>query len=464
MDPEAIAGRYTLVRTIGKGATGNVWEAVDTLLHRAVAIKIVDLAGARDPATAERFRREGVAIAGVNHPAIVQVYDTGADDARGWLVMELLTGPNLNTLVKQRGPVSFAVGMPLLAEVASGLQAAHDAGITHRDVKPANIVLHAQPDADGTLPDLLERPELGHPVLVDFGIARLVDESGTQLTRPATAIGTAAYMSPEQARGQIVGPASDVYSLGCVLYYLFLGHPPFMADNSVAIAHSQAFDPPVPLGELSPDVPPALDTLVARMLAKDPSIRPTASEVSRELLAITADPRMAPTVTLPSGVGAAADLPVVDQDPLVSSDAKQATAETEAVTRVGGSAWRRPGRWLMGLLVVGLLAALVYSWVAPGRPQPSPTVTLTNTVTRTSSPMQTASRTPSSSVTPTDDTTYVPETTFWPTTEAPTQAPTTTVTYQPPPVTITTTHTPTEEPTPPESIDTSQPATTEPAG
>lgn len=330
MESELLAGRYQLVAQIGEGATGRVWRGFDTLLERAVAIKIVDLAGSTDPAMAERFRREGIAIAGLSDDAIVKVWDTGADDRRGWLVMELLSGPNTSKLIKERGPLSHEVAMPMLADVSDGLQAAHDAGITHRDVKPANIVLDAPAEADGTLPDLMAHPELGRPVLVDFGIARLVDEAGKQLTRPATAIGTAAYMSPEQARGMEVGPASDVYSLACVAYHLILGRPPFLADSSIAVAHAQAFDTPVPLGELSPDIPPALDTLITRMLAKDAAARPTAREVAHELRAIAANPKMSPTV--PLDAAATALMGATAETQLLSGEPGPPTADTRVLS------------------------------------------------------------------------------------------------------------------------------------
>ena len=371
MDSGLLADRYELLETVGKGATGEVWKANDTLLERVVAIKLVQIEGARDPAMAERFRREGVAIAALSHPAIVQVFDTGTDERRGWLVMELLTGPNTSALIKERGPVSFAVGLPLLAQVASGLQAAHDQGVTHRDVKPANIVLHASPDADGTLPDLMDHPELGRPVLVDFGIARLVDESGTQLTRPATAIGTAAYMSPEQARGQQVDPPSDVYSLACVAYHLFLGRPPFLAESSLAIAHAQAFDQPTPMIELDPSTPPALNTLLLRMLSKDPATRPTAAEVSGELLAIAADPQMAPTVPLDEPAPEpAADLEAVPSAP----------PEAPPTPR----AMRHAGRILIWLLLFSMAIALAYSWLRPDPPAPpNATVTMVSTAVQT---------------------------------------------------------------------------------
>ncbi len=466
MESEMLAGRYRLVAQVGAGATGRVWQAVDTLLQRAVAIKIVDLTGAADPALAERFRREGIAIAGLSNDAIVKVWDTGTDDRRGWLVMELLSGPNTNTLVKEHGPLSYEVVMPLLAAVADGLQAAHDAGITHRDVKPANIVMDAPQAVDGTRPDLIAHPELGRPVLVDFGIAHVVDEAGKQLTRPATAIGTAAYMSPEQARGLEVDSASDVYSLACVAYHLLLGRPPFLADSSIAVAHAQAFDTPVPLAELSPDAPPALDTLIARMLAKDPTLRPTAREVAKELRAIAANPRIAPSVPLDPAatqlMGATAETqaitagspveasqlgqtqvmpstqisPVVAQYPSARYPASTQTGFDDQVGVAGGGSLsddrrkdtgtpRHWGRWLVGVIILVLLGALIYLWTTDHTPAELPTVTMTST--KTATPTITAAPTtaavPTTEVAPLPVTTVppAPPTTSWvaPTTSQP---------------------------------------------
>lgn len=440
MEAEVLAGRYELRELVGKGATGRVWQGFDTLLQRAVAIKLVDFEGARDPAVAERFRREGVAIAALNIDVIVKVFDTGADARRGWLVMELLSGPNLNTLVKEQGPLSYEVGMPLLARVAGGLQAAHDAGVTHRDVKPANIVMDAPARVDGTRPDLMTHPGAGRPVLVDFGIARIVDEAGSQLTRPATAIGTAAYMSPEQARGRTTGPASDVYSLACVAYHIFLGRPPFVADNSLAVAHAQAFDAPVPLAELSPDAPPALDTLLARMLSKNPGARPSAREVAAELRAISADPKMAPTVALSpqaaAVMGTAAPTLLMDEVTARTPTVVPAMPPARPVSAMPPMSVPRPdgpsqrgfhnaGRWLVGLLIVAMLAGLVYLWLnrEPQAP-PDPTVTLTTTsqapspTTEPPSTQQTPSKPPSTQP-PTSAAPPTTATTLPPTSEAP---------------------------------------------
>ena len=360
-EPTLIDQRYRLDRQIGKGAVGSVWEAFDLLLQRRVAIKVVDLTTGSDPTISERFRREGIAIAGLDDQHVVKVYDTGSNEQHAYLVMDLLSGPNLAELVRGEGPVSYAVGIPLLAKVASGLQAAHAIGITHRDVKPANIVLDAPPAPDGTRPDLSAHPELGRPVLVDFGIARLINQTGQELTGSATAIGTAAYMSPEQATGGEIGTASDIYSLACVSYFLFLSRPPFVGDSSIAVAHAQVYDQPVPLIELSPDAPVALDALLTRMLAKDPAVRPTAQEVSDELLAIADDPSIKPGQ---SGVLAPA--------PVQLSRSEQKHSEP----------MQRGGRIAVWLVILALLALTAYAWLRPPKqpePGPTPTVTMTHT-------------------------------------------------------------------------------------
>lgn len=415
MASELLADRYELVSSVGKGATGEVWRATDTLLQRNVAVKVVDLEGTKDPAMAQRFRREGIAIAGLNNSAIVKVFDTGTTPTRGWLVMELLTGPNCNTLVRDHGPLDIKTGLPLLARVADGLQAAHDAGITHRDVKPANIVLDAPMAADGTLPDLMTNPENGRPVLVDFGIAQIVDEVGTQLTRPSTAIGTAAYMSPEQARGHVADPASDVYSLACVTYYLLLGRPPFTATSSLAVAHSQAFDTPPSFRELAPDCPEALDALLKRMLAKKPEDRPTAAEVANEMRSIVADPSMAPTVV---------------PDPDMYTGQGPAASETKKANKK-----RRATLIALLLVLVALGGLFLWRLLGPRNPAPTPsssaaTVTTTHTIAKTSqpsSPSETPTLTQSESSAPAAPVTVTQQATTetQPTTETTVQAPTT---------------------------------------
>ncbi len=365
MSEQIIAGRYRLDEQVGRGATGSVWSGWDTFLQRRVAIKIVQLEGAKDPQMGERFRREGIAIAGIHDRGIVQIYDAAVDDEYGWLVMDLLSGPNLVQLVESSGPLHYSVALPLLAKVARGLHAAHLRGITHRDVKPANIVLNA-PDID-----LYAHPEQGYPVLVDFGIARIVDESASQLTRPATAIGTAAYMSPEQAKGQQVFASADIYSLGCVAYYLLTGRPPFVADSSVAVAHSQAFDTPKPLRELSEDIPLALDIFIGAMMAKDPSMRPDAAEVAEELMKICEDPSRKPYWEVDPYAQTASQTRVMDSvEPSSISTRSRQLSKSRLIERI-----------IFAILTIVLIAALAWTWSRPDTPTAAPTVTMTHTAT-----------------------------------------------------------------------------------
>lgn len=346
---------------IGRGSVGEVWQAQDILLQRTVAVKLVDLEANDDSTVPERFRREGVAIAGLNHPNIVKVYDTGTDGSTAFLVMDLLSGPNLATLVREVGPLDYTSGLQILSAVASGLQVAHDSGITHRDVKPANIVLDAPRRPDGSQPDLLDDPGKGRPILVDFGIARIMSETEAQLTGAATAIGTAAYMSPEQAMNKAIGSASDIYSLGCVAYFLFAGRPPFAGDSSVAVAHAQVYDDPLPLIDLRPDAPLALDALLSRMLSKKANERPSAAQTSKEMAAIAADPTVAPhykaTETMPA------------------TDEKRSELGSKIV---------------IGVVIAVMLILLAYGWLRPrGDIEPAPTVTLTQTQTQTATQTQT---------------------------------------------------------------------------
>ena len=278
-------GRYQLVERVGAGSVGQVWRARDLTLQREVAIKTVNLATSADPSTEARFRREAVATAGLDHPNIVQIYDSGVDGHTAFLVMEFLRGPNLQSLVNREGPIPFKAAVPLLAQVAAGLRAAHAIGVTHRDVKPANVVLDS---------DSLQ----AIPKLVDFGIARLNDQGATALTSTMTAIGSAAYMSPEQASGERVNSASDMYSFGCLMTTVVTGHPPFPGESPIAVARAQVYDRPTPLRELRADCPLALDALVTALLAKNPGDRPDARTTEQALQAIAADPQAAPMVQL----------------------------------------------------------------------------------------------------------------------------------------------------------------------
>ena len=384
-DRTVLAERYRLDERIGVGAMGEVWRARDLRLERDVAVKRVRLDGHVDAAAQARFQREAVAMAGVSHPNVVSVYDAGTDSSGGpaevrtaYLVMELLDGPSCADLMRTRRSLSLGEVERIGAGVARGLAAAHAAGVVHRDIKPSNVVVSR-----------------GVPTIVDFGIARLEQEATSTLTAPQTTIGTAAYMSPEQALGKPVGPASDVYSLGALLIALASGAPPFGAANSLALMRAHVDDAPPSLADLRDDAPPQLVALVERMLAKAPAARPTAAEVAH---ALEGD-------ALPTEVVAAAE-PVPAATAVrtpatrvyaVPTSGPAATAPEAAPRRRGGALW-----WLLaaGLLVLAVavganaLRAPGNEGVAPEDPGsvvPTPT---TSVVTQVVTPSQEATTEP----------------------------------------------------------------------
>lgn len=286
MSPDLLAGRYELIERIASGGMGQVWRGRDRVLERVVAIKTVDLA-AQDPTARERFRREAIATAGLSAPNIVQVFDAGVDGHTAFLVMELLTGPTLSQVIHDHGPLPIEAGAGVALEVARALLTAHRIGIVHRDIKPGNVMYHES-----------------QVKLVDFGIAQLARSLGAALTAPATAMGTAAYMAPEQAVGEGATDKSDWYAFGCLLTTMFTGQPPFSGD-ALAVANQQINAQPPFLSERRPEVPFALDSLVAALLAKDPAARPSGEQVIEQLRQLAGDPT-ASTVLLGPGASSPA--------------------------------------------------------------------------------------------------------------------------------------------------------------
>lgn len=285
---DLLAGRYRLATVLGRGGMGAVHRAHDQLLDRDVAVKLLDVAQAPDAAV-QRFRREAQFLAGLAHPNVVTVFDFGTDESQAWLVMELLAGPTLQDLVNQRGPLPIEDVRRYAGQCAAALAAAHAAGITHRDVKPANLMLAA----DGTCK------------LLDLGIARLDGAVTTQpaLTQAGTILGTVPYLAPEVITGEAPQPPADLYALGGVMFALLTAHPPFAGEDLMA-AMAQHVHAPVPHpAAMRADVPPELDALVVGLLAKDPAARPTATEV---VAALDGSPSaaVAPTVAL-AGTAAA---------------------------------------------------------------------------------------------------------------------------------------------------------------
>ncbi|HEX2355244.1 MAG TPA: serine/threonine-protein kinase [Micromonosporaceae bacterium] len=247
-----LGGRYRLDERIASGGMGDVWRGTDEVLGRTVAVKILLPALVEQPGFAERFRGEARTMATINHPGVVDIYDYGSDRAAAFLVMEYVEGDPLSRTLERVHRLTPARTMALVAQAADALHAAHEKGIVHRDVKPGNLLVRS----NGTL------------VLTDFGIAR----SGFvgQLTAAGAVLGTASYISPEQAAGATATPASDVYALGVVAYQCLAGHRPFEGDTPLEIAMKHVRDAPRPLPG---DIPPAVRGIVERSMSKDPATR-----------------------------------------------------------------------------------------------------------------------------------------------------------------------------------------------
>ena len=271
MEERVLGGRYRLVRHLARGGMAEVYVAEDQLLNRTVAVKILFPELAHDEAFVERFRREARAAASLNHHNIVSVYDFGEDEGSWFIVMEYVEGRNLRDIIRSEGQMDPPHAASLGAEVAAALAAAHAQGIIHRDVKPANVLIAS---------------DAGTVKVADFGIARAAG-ARQGLTMPGTVLGTATYLSPEQAQGAEVDFRTDVYSLGMVLYEMLAGKPPFTGDSPVAIAYQQLSQTAPPPSTHNADVPPALDAIVMRAMSKNPDERQaTAEEIREELLTI----------------------------------------------------------------------------------------------------------------------------------------------------------------------------------
>jgi len=266
-----LAGRYELGPVLGAGAMAVVHEAEDVELGRPVAVKVLAENLAHDGAVRERLLREARIAARLSHPNVVRIYDTGEEGGRPFIVMELVDGESLAELVHREGPLAPEQAVHLVLQACAGLEAAHQAGLVHRDVKPGNLLL----SRDGVLK------------IADFGIARAHD--ATRLTLTGTVLGTAAYLAPDQALAEEVTAAADVYALGAVLYELLTGVPPRRGETLAAALAAHA-DPVTPVRDVKPDVPAALESVVMRSLARMPEFRPgSAADLARQLRAAADD-------------------------------------------------------------------------------------------------------------------------------------------------------------------------------
>ena len=298
--PTTVGGRYELGELLGRGGMAEVRSAVDQRLGRSVAVKQLRTDLATDPTFQARFRREAQSAAGLNHPTIVAVYDTGEeiDPLTGvaipYIVMELVEGPTLRDVLREGRKILPERALELTQGILDALSYSHKAGIVHRDIKPANVML---------------TPSGGVKVM-DFGIARAVADTSATMTQTAAVIGTAQYLSPEQARGETVDARSDLYSAGCVLYELLLGRPPFIGDSPVSVAYQHVREAPTPPSQLDPEITPEIDAVVLKALAKDPADRyQSAREMKADITRLLAGEQTAAQLTtavVPMAAGAMA--------------------------------------------------------------------------------------------------------------------------------------------------------------
>src|SRR5919112_2353635 len=254
MHQDIFDNRYVLVQSLGTGGMGEVYLAHDEVLDRDVALKLLGERYAGDEGSAERFRSEALNAASLSHPNIIQIYNRSeAEDGTSYIVMEYVPGGTLSEQIDESGPFEASKAAAVAAQIAEALGAAHERGVIHRDIKPQNVLM-------GTSGDLK---------VTDFGIARAAVTGGAS----SVIFGTAGYISPEQAMGEPVGPASDLYSLGVILYELLTGELPFAADNSIAVCLKHVNEPLRPPKQLNPDVAEGMNFLVVMLLAKRPADR-----------------------------------------------------------------------------------------------------------------------------------------------------------------------------------------------
>jgi eukaryotic-like serine/threonine-protein kinase len=339
-------GRYLIIRKLGSGGMANVYLAADQELGRRVAIKILDDRHARDEQFVERFRREAQNAAGLSHPSIVSIYDRGDSEGTYYIAMEYVEGRTLKELLVARGPSPLGIAIDYTRQILSALRFAHRNGIVHRDIKPHNVIVDGE----------------GRVKVMDFGIARA--GAASQMTEAGSIIGTAQYLSPEQARGAPVDQTSDLYSTGIVLYELLTGSVPFTGETPVEIAMKHLSQAPVPPSAHRPETPRDLDYVVLRALAKDPADRyHSAEEMDSDLERIA------------RGIGVSAETAEAATTVLSRTEAGEAatTIGPAAVT----STTYTPGRyyeydepprkrtiwpWLLAILLIG--GALVGGWFA----------------------------------------------------------------------------------------------------
>lgn len=383
----SFGGRYELQSRIAIGGMGEVWEATDHVIGRTVAIKILKDEYMGDPGFLERFRAEARHAALVNHEGIASVFDYGEENGSAFLVMELVPGEALSTIIEREGSLSADKTLDIVAQTASALQAAHAAGLVHRDIKPGNLLI---------TPD-------GRVKITDFGIARIADQ--VPLTATGQVMGTVQYLSPEQASGHPASPATDTYSLGIVAYECLAGKRPFTGESQVAIAMAQINEQPPPLPVT---VPIPVQNLVMAMIAKKPADRPSSSAtVARAAQALRRGDLNSAAIAVPAIAGAAAGDDATriltsagdDGATRILPTTAQLPTEQHGEADEGKKKKRSPWTWPLIALIVLLvivLAGTLFALLNQGEPEADPSTPPATTASRT------PSNTPSNTPTPTE--------------------------------------------------------------
>jgi beta-lactam-binding protein with PASTA domain/tRNA A-37 threonylcarbamoyl transferase component Bud32 len=320
-----VDGRYRVVSRLGSGGMADVYCAEDLQLGRRVALKVLYRRFAEDQEFVERFRREASSAAGLQHQHVVSVYDRGEYDGTYWIAMEYLDGRSLKRVIQEEGPLAPERAVDLTIQILRAARFAHRRGIIHRDLKPHNVIVDAE----------------GRAKVTDFGIARA---GASDMTQTGSIMGTAQYLSPEQAQGHAVSAQSDIYSIGIILYEMLTARVPFDGESAVTIALKQVSEQPVPPSQLNPAVSPQLEAVVMRALAKDPAQRyPDADAFIAALQGQEVPPTEATAIAAAPVVAAA---PVMAREPVTPVPAAAVLADEE------GSRW---WMWLLGLLLVAAL-------------------------------------------------------------------------------------------------------------
>ncbi|WP_196780875.1 Stk1 family PASTA domain-containing Ser/Thr kinase [Nocardioides sambongensis] len=350
-----VGGRYQLGELLGRGGMAEVRKGTDNRLGRVVAVKRLRTDLASDATFQARFRREAQSSASLNHPAIVAVYDTGEEPAadgetvQPYIVMEYVAGRTLRDILREGRKILPERAMEITSGVLSALDYSHRAGIIHRDIKPGNVMLTPSGDVK----------------VMDFGIARAISDAASSMTQTAAVVGTAQYLSPEQARGETVDSRSDVYSAGCLLYELLTGRPPFVGDSPVAVAYQHVREPAVAPSQHDPDLAPEIDAIVMKSLAKRvedryQSAAAMRSDIERYLAGRPVSAVVPATATVPSTADAA-----VAGAAVAGADGG-AGASTTTTDRVGDDDSGRRGKValivVIGLLIAALLVTALVVW------------------------------------------------------------------------------------------------------